>query len=304
MKILLGPVVALALAASAFQPFPAAAWESDKGAEATYTFLPLSDLKDEDGKVRMHSVRAFATAPIPVADSVFLALRAAYQGLFVGYEDIVFSYPDGKGGVFTEADLPDKLHALDAALGVGAALSDELSVYGEFQPGIHSDFEDVTSRDVYYQGGLMASWKFSEELTGLVGVYYGDDFGEPEVFPLLGVEWQIDDDWALDLFLPEYGVFGYRAAEWLTVGLRGRLEGHQFRLSEMTPWEDTVARYEQVLAGPFLDLHFSRHVSLRLEGGIATGRTFEFRDADSSAKLYDGDLEDGGYLGVSLAGYF
>jgi len=296
--------LAVALAILSLSPLPVSAWESDKAVEGGYAYLPLSDLKDEDGSVRMHSVRAFATAPLALGESLFLSLRGAYQGLFVGYEDLVFSYPDGKGGVFTEDDLPDKLSALDAALGCGAVLGDDLTIYGEFQPGIHSDFEDVTSKDVYYQGGLMVEWKFSEELSGLLGVYYGDDFGEPEVFPLLGAQWQIDDDWALDLFLPEYGIFSYRAAEWLTVGLRGRLEGHQFRLSQMAPWENTVARYEQVLVGPFLDLHFSRHVSLRLEGGMATARTFEFRDDDSSAKLYDGDLEDGAYLGGSLAGSF
>ncbi len=277
------------------------AWESDKAVEGGYAFLPLSDLKDEDGEVRMHSVRVFATAPLALSESLFLSLRGAYQGLFVGYEDLVFSYPDGKGGVFTEEDLPDKLQAVDAALGVGAALSDDLTLYAEFQPGVHSDFEDVTSKDVYYQGGLMVSWKFSEELSGLIGVYYGDDFGEPEIFPLIGAQWQIDDDWALDLFLPEYGVFSYRAADWLSIGLRGRLEGHQFRLSENIPWENTVACYEQILVGPFLDLHFSKRVSLRLEGGIATARTFEFRDDDSSAKLYDGDLENGAYVGGSLS---
>ncbi|MCX6349981.1 MAG: DUF6268 family outer membrane beta-barrel protein, partial [Candidatus Aureabacteria bacterium] len=179
-----------------------------------------------------------------------------------------------------------------------------LTLYAEFQPGVHSDFKDVTKKDIYYQGGVMLSYDFSEELSGLLGVFYGDDFGHPMVFPLLGVEWQIADDLALDVFLPEYAVLSYLAADWLTIGLHARLEGKQFRLSADAPWENTVACYEQVLAGPYLDIHFGKHVTLRLEGGIATMRTLEFEDDDSSAKLYDGDLKDGAYASGSFAFYF
>lgn len=65
--------------------------------------------------------------------------------------------------------------------------------------------------------------------------------------------------------------------------------------------KETVINYTQIMAGPFVDLTLVNNLVLRLECGYAFNREFEFRDDDTSQKLWGGDLKDNGYVAVSLA---
>lgn len=277
------------------------AWESDRIFDLNGFFIPETKFEKEDGKMDISSVEASSLMPFRASESIIGLVGFAYQGLFVQYDDLDFAYvgPDGK--VFTEKDLPDNLHAVDLRLGCVVALDEEFSLIAEFNPGIHSDMEDISSKDVYYQEVILVSYVFSESLTGMLGVGYMDTFGEPEFLPFAGVQWQISEDFILDTLLPVYFVAAYQPETWIKmVGLRGRMSGHQFRLQEDEPWEDTVLKYRQLLVGPFVDIALGGNWVLRLEGGVAAAREFEFRDDDSTNKLYDGDLDDAGYVSASV----
>lgn len=271
-------------------------WETDKPAGLNYFFIPDTAFKDVEGKIGMHSAQATAVAPIALSDSTFLTFGADCQGLFVGYKDIGTWVCDGE--TYTKNDLPEDLYAIDLVAGLGVDRGD-WAVYAEFRPGIHSDLEDVDTRDIYYEGGLMASYAFSEAFSASLGLYYDDSFGEPELYPLAGAQWLIGGGFVLDAFLPSYLIVSCQPGSRIRFGLRGRLDGHQFRLRKLI-WDDTVVKYEQVMIGPFVDFSLTGTVVLRIEGGVAVARKFEFRDDDSSEKLYDGDVRDGGYLSAAI----
>ncbi len=294
-KILLS--VVLILAVNVGWTGEVRAWEIDNLADLNYFYIPTTKSEDGRGKIEMNSLQATGLVPVPLGETTFLTVGLDYQALFVGYHDIdpwVYN-----GETYTKDDLPDNLYALDLVAGLGAEFGDWL-LYAEFRPGLHSDLKDIDSRDIYYQGGAFVFYTFSEDLSGSLGLYYGDSFGEPELYPLLGAQWLIGSGFALDALIPSYLLISYQADPGLKFGLRGRLNGHQFRLRGLI-WEDTVLKYEQVLIGPFVDINLTDSLVLRLEGGIATGRKFEFRDDDSSEKLYDGDIKDSAYLSAAIS---
>ena len=275
----------------------ARAWEINKPADLNYFYIPKTESKEGRGEIEMNSVQATGMVPVGLGETTFLTVGLDCQALFVGYQDIGTWVYNGR--TYTKDDLPDDLYALDLVAGLGAEFGDWLA-YAEFRPGLHSDLKDIDSRDIYYQGGVFVFYTFSEDFTGSLGLFYGDSFGEPELYPLLGVQWLIGSGFALDALIPSYLLVSYQADDWLKFGLRGRLNGHQFRLRGLI-WKDTVLKYEQVLIGPFVDINLTDSLVLRLEGGVATGRKFEFRDDDSSEKLYDGDIKDNGYLSAAIS---
>ena len=276
------------------------AWEIDKVANLGYFYIPDSELKNDEGKIEMSSYQVWGVAPVKLSEKTALLPGLSYQGLYVDYSDFDFTYPNPDGGIITIKDFPNAFHAISLILGCLIDLDNGWSVFADFRPGIKSDMENIDSKDISYQGGALVSHRFSDALCLSLGLYYNDSFGEPQLLPLVGAQWMISDVLALDAVLPEYLLFSYQPETWLKLGLRGRVKGHEFRLSEKTPWKDSVLEYSQILVGPYADLYLTDHLVLRLEGGVATARKFKFRDDNSSRTLYDGDIKDGGFFGASI----
>lgn len=299
-KPVLVGIVALLILAGLTGAGPLPAWELDKLAETDYFYLPESDLKNEEGKIEMSSYQAWGVIPLQISDGAILLTGAGYRGLYLNYPDLNFAYPLPEGGTFTEKDLPRDLHAVTLILGGLLDLGEGWGLFVDFRPGLQSDLNEINSKDLSYQGAGLVSYIFSENLTGFLGLYYTDSFSRPQLLPLGGVQWRISDSFTLDTLLPEYLLLSYQSSPRWKIGLRGRVRGDEFRLSENTPWNNTVLQYSRITLGPYADYYLTDHLVLRLEGGVVTARTFKFRDDDSPSRLYDGDIEDGGFIGASL----
>ncbi len=275
-------------------------WESDKAVNLRYFYVPYTDLEEEEGQISMNVVKTMAMVPVVLSDTLVILPGLSYDGLYLDYKDLTFNYPT-PNGLFTEKDLPRNLHVIDLIMGGNIQWDAKWGSTVLLYPGIHSDLDDVSGKDIYFSGAAIATYQLNDSLALSAGIYYDDSFGHPQLLPLVGVQWQINDTLSLDAFLPQYLVFSYRPIPRLAVGLKCNVEGNQCRLSEGNPWNNTVAEYTQTLLGPFVDFYFTDHIVLRLDGGVAVARQFEFRDDDSSSKLYDGNMKDSGYAGCSLS---
>ena len=275
-------------------------WEEDKIALLKYYYVPHSEFKDEAGEIGMNAVKGTAMIPVALSESFVLLPGLAYSGLYLDYKDLTFSDPT-PDGTFTEKDLPHNLHVVDLVLGGAVQWDEEWGTFIVLYPGIHSDMDDINGDDIYFSGAALMSYTFSDTFLLSAGLYYDDSFGIPQLLPMLGVQWRICDGLTLDAALPQFLVFAYRVIPELAIGLKFNVEGNQYRLSEGKPWKDTIVKYTQILTGPFVDLYLSDHLVLRIDGGLVTGREFEFRDDDTSRKLFDGDVKDAVYGGASLS---
>jgi len=279
---------------------PASGWEEDRLLDLRYFNVPRSDLKDEDGEIGMDAVRAAALLPVGLTESSFLLTGLVYNGLYLNYRGLEFSEPTPDGD-FTEKDLPKNLHVVDLVLGGGVGWDERWGTVLILYPGFHSDFDDVSGKDIYFSGAALATYQISEDLTLSAGAYYDDSFGHPQLLPILGAQWRIGETLTLEAFIPQFAVLAWQFDPAISAGLKCSVEGSQYRLREGHPWKNTVVEYSQILAGPFVDINLAGDLFLRLEGGVVFSRVFEFRDDDSDAKLFDGDIEDTGYAGLSLS---
>ncbi len=278
-------------------PAPASGWEEDRVFVLRYLHVPRSDFQNEEGEIQMDSVRAEGIVPLDASDTTAVFGGLAYHGLFLDYRDLVFTPEDGLG----EDDLAKDLHVLDLVLGGSHDWDEHWSAFLILYPGVHSDFENLDGKDLYFSGAALASYRVSEDLTLSGGAYYDDSFGYPRLLPMLGIQWRIDAELTLEALLPQFLVFSWQLSPRLALGLKGSVEGNQYRLKEGSPWKDTVVEYTQILAGPFADLRLAGDLFLRLEGGFVFNREFEFRDDDSDRKLFDGDIDNSAYAGASLS---
>ena len=275
-------------------------WEEDKIVWLKYYYVPHSELKDEDGEIGMNVVKGGVMIPVALSESFVLLPGLTHSGLYLDYKDLTFSDPT-PDGTFTEKDLPHNLHAIDLVLGGAVQWDEEWGTFIVLYPGIHSDMDDISGDDFYFSGAALISYTFSDTFLLSAGLYYDDSFGLPQLLPMLGVQWRISDSLTLDAALPQFLVFAYRVIPELAIGLKYNVEGNQYRLSEGKPWKNTIVKYTQILTGPFVDLYLSDHLVLRIDGGLVIAREFEFRDDDTSRKLFDGDIKDAVYGGASLS---
>ena len=275
-------------------------WEEDKLAWLKCYYVPHSEFTDEDGEIEMTAVKGLTMIPVSLSESFVLLPGLAYSLLALDYKDMSFIDPTPTG-TFTEKDLPHNLHVIDLILGGAIQWDEKWGTFLVFYPGVHSDMDDISGKDIYFSGAALMSYTFSDDLFLSAGLYYDDSFGIPQLLPMLSAQWQICDGLTLDAVLPQFLVFSYRVIPEIAIGLKFNVEGNQYRLSEGKPWKNTLVKYTQILTGPFVDLYLSDHLVLRIDGGLVTGREFEFRDDDTSHKLFDGGVKDMGYIGASIS---
>ncbi len=227
------------------------------------------------------------TLPLPLNDRNILLISPSYQHHKLKWTD--FQAASG----ITEEDMPENLQSAELAIGLVHKISGEWSIVGRISGGVKSDFEDVGSRDIVFGGLMSATYNYGKGKNIGVGLAYSDSFGSPTVFPILMVKWATVGNLYFNGTLPVQFTGGYRINDKLSVGINAEVNGHQYRLTEKLPWNDSVLNYSQILAGPFVQYKFTKTARLTLKCGAVTGQKMEFKDKDDTDKvLAEKDFED------------
>jgi len=122
-----------------------------------------------------------------VSDHVLLRLGAGWRR---------FSF-----GLPAAAPLPNTLQSANAVVGGDLELSDEWLMRMEIEPGIYSDFKDISSDDVNAPLTLGFSYLVNEDLQWVFGASVDARRNIP-FLPGAGVRWNFADRWTLMLIPP------------------------------------------------------------------------------------------------------
>src|SRR6266478_5951721 len=117
--------------------------------------------------------------------------------LRVGFEWQRFSF-----GVPDHAPVPAALQQASLVLGFDYQLTDEWLMRVEVQPGVYSDFRDITWRDVDAPLVIGGAYLASPDLQWFFGLRV-DARTQYPVLPAAGVRWKFSDQWTLDFMLPK-----------------------------------------------------------------------------------------------------
>jgi len=183
----------------------------------------------------------------------------------------------GVGGEYSRYALSN----LDDAAGIDEPLNDALST--SIRPGVRFNFwrqwgtfafgtfrfagDPGVDLDKAFTGGGAAGarWSPSDSLTLLLGAGATSQLDDTtSYYPVLGVNWQINDQWSLDT-LGTGGAIRYRLGDQWRFGLGARYESRDYRLDDDASVPDGVLRDDRALVEltatwtpqPLIDLTFA-----------------------------------------------
>lgn len=132
-------------------------------------------------------------------------------------------------GVPVLAPIPNTLQSLSGVIGADLELTDQWLMRIEAEPGIYSDFNDITFRDFNAPLILGFSYLVNADVQWFFGISANLRRDLP-VVPAAGLRWHFDDDWTLMFLLPKPRL-EYKALENLTWYLGGEIKGDTYTVA-------------------------------------------------------------------------
>lgn len=207
-------------------------------------------------------------------------------------------------GTPANSPLPNTLQSGAAVMGVDLQVASDWLVRFEVQPGVYSDFQDITFDDVNIPTTIGASYLCDKDLQIVFGLSV-DPRRQIPVLPGAGVRWKFADQWTLNAILPRPRL-EWTMDETLTLTAGASLKGGSYRLAEKfgdahgrPGMNGVMMDYSEARAG--LGVAWRPHpaVEVTAEGGYMVWRTF---DAWAPSMSFRGDPAP--YGGISVTAGF
>lgn len=200
--------------------------------------------------------------------------------LRVGVEWERFSF-----GLPTGAPLPNTLQQVSGVFGFDCQIDDHWLFRMEVQPGIYSDFKDVTFRDFDAPVIIGASYLVDSNLQWVIGLHV-DPRSRYWIAPAAGVRWKFADEWTLNMILPTPRL-EYDLNKQCQIYFGARMLSGTFRLADdfgtthpvlTTRANNTTLDFLEVRVGPGVAWKLLPNLTLEAEAGCMVYREFEFDD--------------------------
>lgn len=186
-------------------------------------------------------------------------------------------------GVPDHAPVPSVLQQASLVLGFDYQLADEWLMRVEAQPGIYSDFRNITWRDVDMPVVVGLVYLASPDLQWVFGLRV-DARTQYPVFPAAGVRWKFSDQWTLDFMLPKPRL-EYDVTEKLQLYVGAEVQAGTFAVGQNfgTPrgqpkLNDAIVDYLELHLGSGCSWKITPNVTIEAEAGLMPYRSFDFFD--------------------------
>lgn len=243
------------------------------------------------GNVDALAHRASVVANVPVSENIFLRLGAQHDHYSIGLPE--------------NAPLPHTLQSAALVVGADFLLNRHWVLRFELQPGVYSDWEDLSwSRDVNVTGLVGASYIVSPKLQ-LIGGFFFDPWSDLPVLAGVGVRWEFADQWTLNLVMPKPRL-EFKPREEVTLFVGGEWRSGSYRVANdfgrnrgNPKLDGAVVSYREIRAGAGVEWNLLPSVVVSIEGGWMIDREWDFHRADTRMS---GD--GAGYGQIGLTGRF
>jgi len=271
----------LAVLAVVCETTPARAQAADSTVSLSYerSTFGLEKPKSSDTKdsIGIQTLRFRAGYPIMLGEQTILTPGVSYD---------LLDFPET-----TSRGLPTgPLHAATASLGITQILGKHVIVGGTVSAGLASDFEErVSIDDLAFNVSAMGMYRFSDTFSLGLGVSYSRQTRRFFPAPFIALNWEISERFRVRGAIPASLNVEFRAAPWLTLGIRGALDANVFHLSGRKYGEpDMQFSYMTVNVGPKATVNLSDTTHLDLYASASAMRRYEY--------FVDGNSTRDGYL--------
>lgn len=188
-------------------------------------------------------------------------------------------------GVPDHAPVPGVLQQASAVIGFDYQFADQWLLRTEVEPGIYSDFRDISWRDVDAPVVLGAVCLADADLQWLVGLRI-DPRTQYPVLPAVGVRWKFADEWTMN-FMPPNPRLEYDINERLTLYLGGDFALGTFAVGQdfgsehgQSRLDGAIVDFLEVRLGAGFFWKITPRVTLEAEAGDMPYRDFDFFGPD------------------------
>jgi len=202
-----------------------------------------------------------------------LLLRLGFE-----WERLSFGVPD-------HAPLPNALQQASLVLGFDYQIADEWLMRVEVQPGVYSDFRDITWRDVDAPLVIGGVYLASPDLQWFLGVRV-DARTQYPVLPAAGARWKFSDQWTLDFMLPKPRL-EYDLTEKLQLYAGAEIQAGTFAVGQNfgTPrgqpkLDNAIVDYLELHLGSGCSWKITPTITIEAEAGFMPYRSFDFFGPD------------------------
>lgn len=201
--------------------------------------------------------------------------------------------------------LPNTLQSTTVILGADLQVFNSWLVRIEAEPGIYSDFHDVSSGDFNVPFIIGGSYIAGADLQWVLGLSVDVNRRYP-VIPAIGVRWSFADRWVLDAVLPSPRL-EYEWKKGWTLYAGGDFKDGTYRVDDSfgsahgdTRLNGAIVEYDEIRVGGGSLWKVSKDFTIGLEGGYLPYREFDFHRADTSFRNETGAA----YGQISVSGRF
>ena len=177
--------------------------------------------------------------------------------------------------------IPESLTAMALKLGYARPLNAKWSLRAEIDPGLYSDFEDISGDDFNAPVGIRLAYGVSRELQWLFGLNVDLRSSNP-VIGGFGVRWQFAPDWTLLFLIPEPRV-EYAVSPTVRIFAGASLRGGTFRVAEdygrtrgRPELDNQDIDFREISTGVGVRWQLQPGLTLTASGGWTIDRRFEF----------------------------
>ncbi|MFT5471595.1 MAG: hypothetical protein ACI8UO_006730 [Verrucomicrobiales bacterium] len=238
-------------------------------ANSYFTWSDAADFSSGSGSVSQQEAGLEANVPLFTTEKFRVTGGVRYR----------WNQLDFSGAAFPFESQSFELHRVDLPFNVWADFNDRWKLWIRLQPGIYSDFGDVSSDDFILTSLALLSYRWSDSVKIAFGGFYSKDLGEERALPALGLIFEPSPHWSLALTFPRVELAWSPNQDWLFTG-RAVLSGAGWNITDpQGTGEDVDLNYRSVsvaigidrrLNGPWW-VYFDAGVQLAQEIEIAGG---------------------------------
>jgi hypothetical protein len=185
--------------------------------------------------------------------------------------------------------IPDDIHTLGLAPGVSYKVDPQWLVTAFAGPTLYR-FEAVDSGAIGVTGGLFATYRANPNLQVTFGLAVTPD-SDIKVFPIVGVRWQINDQFTLEAGVPKTRLSYTLAPRWTLYGGLD-MAGTTFRTAKdfgdatgLPAYNNALATYRDIRIGAGVGYEILEGLRAEIEAGASVYRRIDYTRIDTQVEF-------------------
>lgn len=190
-------------------------------------------------------------------------------------------------GLPVQAPLPNLLQSVSMVLGADLELTDQWLMRVEIEPGVYSDFQDISFDDVNSPLIVGFTYLVDENLQWFFGLSVNPRRSLP-ILPGAGVRWKFADPWTLMLVFPRPRL-EYEVNKNTILYLGGEIKGDTYKVAQNfgnpsghPSLNNKTVDFTEIRLGAGFSWRVTPGINLEIDGGYMMYRQFDFSSADTS----------------------